>query len=110
MSELTKFEEQILLSVWKLRDEAYGLTIYRHIQKITGKKLSVGGIYFPLERMVQKGYLNAYKGDPTPIRGGQSKRFYTLTKEGQAALLKARREHEAFWSGLPDTGLSAEKP
>ena len=65
MSELTKFEEQILLSVWKLQEEAYGVTIYENIIKLTKRKLAIGGIYFPLERLVKKGYLNAIMGEPT---------------------------------------------
>ena len=97
MSELTKFEEQILLSVWKLQQEAYGVTIYDHIIKLTKKKLAIGGIYFPLERLVKKSYLDAIKGDPTPTRGGQSKRYYKLTKLGKSALLKAHKTQEKFW-------------
>ncbi len=109
MADITKFEEQILLSVWKLGESAYGLTIFQNILKITGRKLSIGGIYFPLERLVNNGLLNAQKGEPTPMRGGQSKRFYSLTADGQEALLKARREHEAFWNGLNENELSPGK-
>jgi len=101
MSELTKFEEQILLSVWKLQKEAYGISIYNHIRTITKKDLAIGGIYFPLERLVKRGYLKAVQGDPTPVRGGQSKRYYRLTKYGREALLEARREEKVFWEGLP---------
>jgi PadR family transcriptional regulator PadR len=101
MSELTKFEEQILLSVWSLQDRAYGISIYEHIRRITGKKLAIGGIYFPLERLVEKGLLKARKGDPTPVRGGQSKRYYKLTKKGYEKLLESRKVEEAFWKGLP---------
>ncbi|MFC1555246.1 PadR family transcriptional regulator, partial [candidate division KSB1 bacterium] len=93
----------IMLSVWKLKDEAYGLTIFQHIRKITGKEMSIGGIYFPLERLVKKGYLRAVKGDPTPIRGGQSKRYYRLTEPGKTALVQARETLNTFWQGLPET-------
>ena len=102
MKELTKFEEQILLSVWKLQDNAYGTTIYNHIIKTTGKDLAIGGIYFPLERLVKKGYLEAVQGEPTPVRGGQSKRYYKLTGEGLSLLIESRETQEAFWKGLPD--------
>ena len=101
MSELTKFEEQILLSVWSLQDKAYGISIYEHIRRITGKKLAIGGIYFPLERLVEKGLLKARKGDPTPVRGGQSKRYYELTKCGYDKLLESRKIEKVFWKGLP---------
>jgi len=109
MGELTKLEEQILLSIWKLRDDAYGTTIYQHITKITGKELAIGGVYFPLERLVKRGYLEAFKGEPTPIRGGQSRRYYTLTQHGLTALLKEKKAQEAFWSGLPDPGVQIEE-
>jgi DNA-binding PadR family transcriptional regulator len=102
MSELTRFEEQILLSVWKLEYNAYGPTIYNHILKLSGKDLAIGGIYFPLERLVQKKLLKAYQGKPTAVRGGQSKRFYQLTKTGLKELLKALDIQQAFWKDLPD--------
>ena len=105
MSELTRLEEQILLSVWKLKGNAYGTTIFQHIREITGKRLAIGGIYFPLERLVNKGYLEAYKGEPTPIRGGQNKRFYILTRPGLDILIKVRETQEAFWERLPDPGV-----
>lgn len=46
MDELTRLEEQILLSVWKLKNNAYGLTIFQNIVEITGRKIAIGGIYF----------------------------------------------------------------
>jgi len=109
MSELTKFEEQILLSVWKLKDEAYGTTIYQNIQKITGKEMAIGGVYFPLERLVKRGYLHAVRGEPTPIRGGQSKRYYRLSDEGIKVLIDAKKTQEEFWKDLPEYRYSAGK-
>lgn len=108
MAELTKLEEQILLSVWKLGENAYGLTIYKHIVEITGKKIAIGGIYYPLERLVKKRFLNAIKGEPTAERGGQAKRYYRLTKYGHDALLKERKAQDAFWKGLPDLHAATE--
>lgn len=106
MEELTKFEEQIMLSVWKLQDKAYGLTIYNNIIEVTGKKLAIGGIYFPLERLVKRGYLKAEKGEPTKKRGGQSKKFYSLTSDGQRALVEAKKTQEVFWTDLPELNES----
>ncbi|MCK5147887.1 PadR family transcriptional regulator [bacterium] len=100
MAELTKLEEQILLSVWKLGDNAYGLTIYKTIVEITGKKMAIGGIYYPLERLVKKRFIDAIKGAPTAVRGGQAKRYYRLTTHGKEALMAEKKAHEAFWSGL----------
>jgi PadR family transcriptional regulator PadR len=107
MSELTRFEEQITLSVWKLQDEAYGISIYQHIRNITKINLAMGGIYFPLERLVKKGFLKARMGEPTPIRGGQGKRYYRLTELGKEALIKAKKTQEAFWEGIYPLRISS---
>ena len=101
MESLTRFEEQILLSVWQLRENAYGITIYENITRITKRDMAIGGIYFPLERLVKKKYLEAYKGEPTAVRGGQSKRFYRLTRAGFEVLNKEKEAQAKFWEGFP---------
>ena len=97
---LTKLEEAVLLAVLKLGDSAYGITIYKHITKITGKDLSVSSVYFPLERLVKRGYLDYYQGEPTQKRGGMRKRYYVLTVDGKNALQESKRINEALWQGI----------
>ena len=109
MEMLTKLEELILLSVWKLKENAYGTTIYKHIQKITSKKLSLGGVYFPLERLTRKGYLHSYVGEATEERRGLSKRYYQLTEKGIKALNEIKRINEIMWAGYSDLAFSADK-
>jgi PadR family transcriptional regulator PadR len=100
MEMLTKLEELILLSVWRLKENAYGTTIFRHIQSVTEKKLSLGGVYFPLDRLAKQGYLRAYYGPATDERKGLSKRYYQLTEKGLEALHDAKRVNDVMWSGF----------
>ncbi len=109
MEFLTKLEELILLSVWQLGDNAYGTSIYKHIVRVTGKKVSLGGVYFPLDRLAKKGYLSAYIGDPTPERKGLSKRYYRVTEKGFKALEDVKRVNEIMWAGFPDMALSVSE-
>ena len=106
MEILTKLEELILLSVWRLKENAYGTTIFNYITEVTGKKLSLGGVYFPLDRLAKKGYLRAYIGDATPERKGLSKRYYTLTESGIQALGEIKRINEIMWAGFPEIAMS----
>jgi DNA-binding PadR family transcriptional regulator len=106
MEILSKTEEMILLAVCKLRDNAYGVTIRRYLQDITGNKISIGGIYVPLDRLVRKCYLEAWQSDPTPARGGMSKRYFRLTSLGHKALAEAKDVHEKLWSAIPDLKLT----
>ena len=109
MEMLTKLEELILISVWRLGEDAYGTTIYKHIQSITKKKLSLGGVYFPLDRLTGRGYLEAYVGEATESRRGLSKRYYKLTKKGVAALDEIYHVNERLWRGYSSLSFAEGK-
>jgi DNA-binding PadR family transcriptional regulator len=100
MEMLTKLEEMVLIAVLRLKNKAYGISVYKHIVNLTGNEVSVSSVYFPLERLVRKGYLQTLMGQPTSRRGGMSKRFYKLTKSGIKALQENRSLHETAWNGV----------
>ncbi len=100
MELLTKFEELVLLTVLRLKEEAYGRAIYEEILKATGKNMSVGNIYFPLERLTEKGYLSAFKGEPTQKRGGMGKRYYRLTQTGIEILKDTNKVNDYVWKNF----------
>jgi PadR family transcriptional regulator PadR len=102
MEPLTRTEEFILLSVYQLGDNAYGITIRNHIEQIMKKDFSVGAIYVPLERLENKGLLTSYTGEPTSERGGRRKRFYKITPNGMVALKEIKRLHDTFWANISD--------
>ena len=106
MELITRTEEILLLSVWKLQKSAYGLAIRRRASELLDKNISVGAVYIPLERLKKRGYLSSWESEPTDKRGGRRKRFYKLTPEGLAALNAVKQVHEQAWSGLPKPELS----
>ncbi len=100
MDMLTKLEELVLIAVLKLKDHAYGITIYEYVVQKTGNKVAVSSVYFPLERLVRKGYLESFKGDPTPKRGGMRKKYYALTREGVNVLQENRELNRTIWTDV----------
>jgi PadR family transcriptional regulator PadR len=96
---LSRMEEFLLLAVWGLGEGAYGVPIRRRLQRELRRKLSVGAVYVPLERLVARGLRRAATGAPTPVRGGRRKRFYRLTPEGLRALRETRRITQRLWAG-----------
>ncbi|MDH4220140.1 MAG: PadR family transcriptional regulator [Candidatus Aminicenantes bacterium] len=109
MELLTKLEELVLIAVLRLKDKAYGISVFNYIVDLTGKEVSVSSVYFPLERLVRKGYLHTMKGEPSPQRGGMSKRYYKLTKAGVKALKENRSLHETVWKGVSEILKSTEE-
>ena len=97
MAFLTKLEELALLAVLELKEEAYGISVLKRVSEITGKRMSIGSVYFPLDRMVEKGYLTAFKGEPTPKRGGIRKKHYRMTDKGLQVLEEMRKINDLAW-------------
>ena len=102
MKYLSRPEELILLAVWKLTEEAYGVNIRNFIKELTGRYWSVGSIYVPLDRLEDKGFLRSFRANPTPERGGKSKRYYELTKSGLLQLEEVRKIYQTVWKDMPE--------
>lgn len=100
---LGEFEQCVLLAVVHLGDRAYGVSIRREIEARTGRDVVIGALYTSLERLERKAYLRSSMSEPTPERGGRSKRYFTLTAAGTRALREARARLDRMWDGLtPD--------
>ncbi len=105
MKILSRADELVLLSIWRLQDNAYGVPIRKHIMEMTKTDWSVGAIYDSLERLTEWGYIESFQSDPTPERGGRSKRFYKLKKTGIEALTQLKKIQEFMWLNLPEPGF-----
>ncbi len=93
-----EFEQLVLLSVLRLQDNAYGVTIRREIERCTGRTVARGAVYTTLDRLVDKNVLASRLGSPE--EGDSHKRFYSVTREGIVALQTAAAAVRALWSGL----------
>jgi DNA-binding PadR family transcriptional regulator len=94
------FEQLVLLAVVRLRDNAYGVPIRREIEKRTGRKVTVGALYSTLDRLEAKGYVSSWFADPTPERGGRSRRYFRVEPQGIEALAQAKETLDRMWKGV----------
>ena len=105
MRLISRTEELIFLTILRLKDEAYCVPIFNELNRLSNKKWTLGNIYGPLYRLEQNGYLTSRLGEPSPERGGRSKRYYRVTRKGLEALQEIRRLQEASWDGLAELVL-----
>jgi PadR family transcriptional regulator, regulatory protein PadR len=82
---LGEFEYLILSAATRLREDAYGAAIRQEIEEATRKRCSIGALYTTLDRLETKGLVKTWMGDPTPQRGGRSKRMVRVTANGSRA-------------------------
>ena len=105
MGMLSRTDEMILLAVWRLGDNAYGVTIAEMLTQTSGKKWVLGAVYVPLERLEKKKYLSSSFGKSTRKRGGRSKRLYKLTKSGLDVLIKTKSQEKSIWADITISSL-----
>lgn len=95
---LGSFEEQVMVAVLRTGDEAYGMTVRREIEAVTGRSVAIGSVYITLDRLEAKGFLGSRRtGAGTD---GGSRRVFTVTREGARALAETRAVRERLWAGV----------
>lgn len=104
---LGEFEQMVLLAIVHLQDDAYGIPIVEEIERRTGRSVARAAVYVTLRRLEEKGFVASWMGDPTPERGGKSRRYVKLTADGAMALREARRAAERMWQGLDPAALGS---
>ncbi len=100
MRLLTRMEEILLISIWRLGDNAYGITIREEVGRVTGEEWPLGAVYPYLSRLHKGGYVRTITSRSTPERGGRHKILYRLTGAGQEALAEARQVNQRTWDGV----------
>jgi len=102
---LSRAEEILLLAVYKLKGNAYGVTIREQVNKDIGRHWSFGVIYKVLKKMKTKGYVKKISSDPVAERGGRSKYYYELTPKGLSALESIQKVHSSLWKGIKELSV-----
>ena len=98
---LGNFEFIVLLSLIRLRENAYGVLISRVIEETTGREVALASVYATLDRLELKGLVCSNLGEPTPERGGRAKKYFHITARGLREVRDARRVLKKLWKRLP---------
>ena len=97
---LGEFEHLILLAVYRLGGNAYGVPVIREVEERTGRSVTQAAAYLTLRRLEEKGLIKSKRGEPTAERGGRAKRFFEITRAGTAQLRNSRTALASMWEGI----------
>ena len=100
---LTQTEEEILLTIWDLKEDAYLVAIRSRLNRIMEKNLTIGAVHIPLSKLEKAGLMTSRFGEATPKRGGRRKRIYRLTAAGIAVLKKRMKQKERLWKSFTES-------
>ena len=99
---LGEFEQIVLLAILRLQDQAYAIPVREEIEARTGRRVARGALYTALDRLEQKRCLRSRMSEPMAERGGRSRRYFTVTAAGLAALRVSRQTLLSLWNGLEE--------
>ena len=106
MKLLTQREEQVMLAVWALKEDAYLVAIKKHLARILGRNWTLSALHTPLCHLEDLGYLESYLGEATAVRGGRAKRIFRITNTGFEVLAENMKINEALWADFPGFGIN----
>jgi DNA-binding PadR family transcriptional regulator len=109
MNIISRLEEAILIAIWRLKDNAYGVTINKHVSRSSKKNYSMGALYFSLDQLLRKGYVSKTTKQFYHQKGGRSRTYYRLTKDGKKALQEVKAYQKSLWEGIPEIAFDAKK-
>ena len=100
--KITITEQILLLTIWRLDEEAYGFKIREKVSEYLNKDIAFGTVYNNLDQIIRKGYAESHKGESTAVRGGKRKVYYQITDKGLDALQTARELQNKLWDDIPE--------
>jgi DNA-binding PadR family transcriptional regulator len=102
---ISRSKEFLLLAVWRLKKNDYGVPIKEQIERGTEKTWAYGALFVMQCRLEKKGYLTSHFTDPTYQRGGKSKRIFELSPLRVKALREVRKAQESVWPGIEESDV-----
>lgn len=102
MAFLSRVEEIILLSIYKLGDKAFGVSIIENVEKDTGTAWMSGSIYGGLTRLKKNGYISSTTVKQSPDQVGRPRIYYQITPAGLDKLIALQKVSRSIWLGIPD--------
>jgi DNA-binding PadR family transcriptional regulator len=102
MQFLSRIEEILLLAIWKLEDDAYGISIREQVEKNTGMTWLSGAIYGPLSRLRKNGYVQSTISDNASDQRGRPRIYYTLTPIGKEKLQAIQSLNRIMWGDVQE--------
>jgi PadR family transcriptional regulator, regulatory protein PadR len=92
------FEEQVMLAVIRTGAEAYGMTVRRELETVTGRSVTIGSVYITLDRLEAKGLVTSER--TAPAAETASRRVFSVTTAGARALNETKAVRDRLWVGV----------
>jgi PadR family transcriptional regulator PadR len=95
---LGSLEEQVMLAVIRTGDDAYGMSVRRELEAVTGRDMTIGSVYATLDRLEAKGLVTSDR--TAAASDAPSRRVFSVTPAGARSLALTRSVRDRLWAGV----------
>ena len=86
-----------MLAVVRTGEDAYGMSVRRELEEVSGRDVAIGAVYATLDRLEAKGFVASTRPESSE---GPSRRVFAVTAAGARSLSLTRATRERLWSGV----------
>ena len=87
--------------IYRLGDEAYGISVRDELEQCIGVKYLFGSIYTPLAKLHGKGLITKTERAASDSEDGRPRVYFHITPKGKEALAQIKEVNSAIWSDIP---------
>ena len=98
LAPVGSFEEQVMVAVIRTGADAYGMSVRRELEKVTGRDVTIGSVYITLDRLEAKALVISDRVSAAGDVG--SRRVFAVTPLGARALAETRAMRDRLWHGV----------
>lgn len=91
-----------MLAVIRTGDEAYGMSVRRELETVSGRDVTIGSVYATLDRLEAKGLVTSTR---TAAPDAASRRVFAVSGSGARSLAQTRATRDRLWTGVTLQGL-----
>jgi PadR family transcriptional regulator PadR len=95
---VSNFEEHVMLAVLRTGSDAYGMTVRRELEDVTGRDVTIGSVYVTLDRLEAKGLMTSAR--MAAPGESASRRVFSVTALGARSLAETRAVRDRLWHGI----------
>jgi PadR family transcriptional regulator, regulatory protein PadR len=95
---VSNFEEHVMLAVLRTGSDAYGMTVRRELENVTGRDVTIGSVYITLDRLEAKGLVTSAR--VATAGDSASRRVFSVTALGARSLAETRAVRDRLWDGI----------
>jgi DNA-binding PadR family transcriptional regulator len=96
---LGELEHQVLLAAFRLKGEAYSVSVVLEIEARTGREVAQAAVFIALRRLEAKGLLRSRLQEQRDEQK-HVRRYFEVTPSGLAMLREMRRVLKGLWQGI----------